>query len=261
MICKEIIEAIRKLCPEQYAASWDNTGFLVGDSARQVRKLVLSLDATDEAIEFARSKGADMLLTHHPMIFSPIKNVTTESLEGRRIMKLIENKITYYASHTNFDVCCMADAAAGMIGMTGAEPLEVTGELDGKPAGFGKCGAMEPCSVKEWAERVKKIFRLEYVLLYGDENQVVSKVAISPGSGKGMYVEAMSKGAQLLITGDIGHHDAIDAVAQGVPIIDAGHYGLEQIYLDYMSSFLKDICEKNEIELFIFRQGCPGKVI
>lgn len=261
MTCNEIIEAIQKLCPEHYAASWDNSGFLVGDRTRKVHKIVLSLDATDEAIAYAKNVQADLLLTHHPLIFSAIKSVTTESIEGRRIIELIENKITYYASHTNFDVCCMADEAAKKIGMKDGEPLEETGQIEGTMVGFGKCANMEPCSVKEWAERIKNVFDLPYVILYGNPEEIVTKVAISPGSGKGMYTEALKKGAGLLITGDIGHHDAIDAVAFGVNIIDAGHYGLEHIYMQYMSEYLKEICKENAIELYVFRQGCPGTVL
>lgn len=261
MTCKEIIEEIQKCCPEHYAVNWDNSGFLVGDRTRQVHKIVLSLDATDEAIAYAQKMQADLLLTHHPLIFSAIKSVTTESLEGRRIIKLIENKINCYASHTNFDVCCMADEAAKKIGMEDGIPLEETGEIQGMPAGFGKCADMEPCSVKNWAERIKKLFDLPYVVVYGDPETLVSRVAISPGSGKGMYTEALKKGAQLLITGDIGHHDAIDAVALGVNIIDASHYGLEHIYMQYMKEYLEELCKENGIELFVFRQGCPGIVL
>lgn len=261
MICNDIIESIRSLCPEHYAADWDNTGLLAGDITRPVSRIVLALDATDEAIEYAVSQRADLLLTHHPMIFSPVRSVTNETLEGRRIIRLIENKITCYASHTNFDVCCMADVAARMIGMQGGQPLELTGQMDGKPAGFGRVSRMKDRSVREWARDVKRIFGLDYVIVYGDLNRMVQNVAISPGSGKGMLGEALERNVELLITGDIGHHDAIDAVAQKVCIIDAGHYGLEHIYMQYMKNYLADLCEKAGVELLIFEQGCPGQII
>lgn len=261
MICREIIEYIQKRCPEHYAAEWDNTGLLVGDAARTVKKIVLALDATDEAIEYAVSVGADLLLTHHPMIFKPIRSVTSDTMEGRRIIRLIENKITYYASHTNFDVCCMADEAAAMIGMQGGSPLELTGEIDGKPAGYGRAGCMESKSVADWAEEIKRIFSLDYVIVYGDSSRKVQNIAISPGSGKGMLSEVLKRNVELLITGDIGHHEAIDSVAQNVCVIDAGHYGLEHIYMQYMKNYLADLCQKAGVEMLVYKQGCPGQIL
>lgn len=261
MICNDIIESIRSLCPERYAAEWDNTGLLVGDPTRKVQKIVIALDATDEAIDYAVSEKADLLLTHHPMIFKPIRGITADTMEGRRIIRLIENKITYYASHTNFDVCCMADEAAGKIGMTNGQPLEITGEIGGMPAGFGKTARMKGRTVEAWAREIKRIFGLDYVIVYGEKTRKVLNVAILPGSGKGMLDEALERNVELLITGDIGHHDAIDAVAQNICIIDAGHYGLEHIYIQYMKDYLADLCEKARVEILVFRQGCPGEII
>lgn len=111
MECKKVIEILEKQSPKSYACDWDNVGLLVGREDKEIQKIYIALDATDEAIEEAIANGADMLLTHHPMIFKGMKRVTQEDFIGRRIIRLIQNDMVYYAMHTNFDVMGMADLA------------------------------------------------------------------------------------------------------------------------------------------------------
>lgn len=259
MKCKDIINVLEELCPKSYALDWDNVGLLVGDKDCEVNRVLVALDATDEVVKMAASCNAQMILTHHPMIFSAMKTVTQDNIIGRRILSLARNNIAYYAMHTNFDVCCMADITADIIGMKDAAPLEETAVINGNPAGIGKIGKMPAKSVRWWAEKIKKDFDIPAVTVYGDMDAVVDCVAISPGSGKGMSAYAKRGGAGLLITGDIGHHDGIDSVAMGVNIIDAGHYGLEHVYINYMKDFLNKNLPKLEVETYI--PGCPGKII
>ena len=108
MECKKVIEILEKQSPKSYACDWDNVGLLVGREDKEIQKIYIALDATDEAIEEAIANGADMLLTHHPMIFKGMKRVTQEDFIGRRIIRLIQNDMVYYAMHTNFDVIGMA---------------------------------------------------------------------------------------------------------------------------------------------------------
>ena len=147
--------------------------------------------------------------------------------------------------HTNFDSApgCMADLAAERIGICGGEPLEAMGEENGVLYGIGKTGSLEtPVTGMELARRVKETFGLPFVTVYGEglwEKELVVRAAVCPGSGGSTIQAALEKGAQALITGDIGHHAGIDAAAQGLMIIDAGHYGLEHIFMDYMEGYLR----------------------
>ena len=111
MKANEIIEKIEEKYPVSFAENWDNSGFLVGDREWEVKKIFLALDVTDETLNRAIAAGADMMITHHPLIFSGMKQVTAGDFIGRRILKLIENHICYYAVHTNFDVLGMATSA------------------------------------------------------------------------------------------------------------------------------------------------------
>lgn len=243
MLCKNIIEMIESAYPRCYALSWDNVGLLAGSRQKEVKKIYVALDADDEVVEEAVSVGADMLITHHPLIFSGMKSVTDDDFIGRRIIKMIENKMAYYAMHTNYDVLGMADLAADKLVLGKSEVLEETGMSDTdkgeKKEGIGRIGFLKTMTLAECAKLVKEAFSLEYVKVFGGEEKSVSRVAICPGAGKSVLAEALKKGAQVLITGDIDHHAGIDAAAQGLMVIDAGHYGLEHIFIQDIKQFLE----------------------
>lgn len=247
MRCSEIIGRLEELAPGKCACPWDNPGLLAGRAEKEVDKVLVALDATDEVVEMAVKERCGLLLTHHPLIFEPLKKVNDQDFIGRRIVKMIQADISYFAMHTNFDSApgCMADLAADVLGIKREGPLEVMGEWPqtGKPYGIGAWGELEnPMSLKELALMVKERFGLPFVNVYGahEETKGIHRAAVCPGSGKGMSRAAIDVGAQVLITGDIGHHDGIDAVAQSLAVIDAGHYGLEHIFIDFMENYLRE---------------------
>ena len=245
MKCSEIIERLGALAPESCACEWDNPGLLAGRHDKEVKRIYIALDATDEVVERAISQKADMLLTHHPLIFKAIKQVNDRNFITRRLVRLIQADISYYAMHTNFDAApgCMADLAAARLGLKDCEPLERMGEMKEQPYGIGKTGLLkQPMELEMLARRVKESFGLPFVIVYGQNRvpDLVSRVAVCPGAGGSVIETALKAGAQVLVTGDISHHQGIDCVAQGMAIIDAGHYGLEHIFIDYMAGFLKE---------------------
>ena len=142
MKLKEIMQMLEELCPRSFAMSWDNVGLQVGYSDKEVETIALALDATSEVIESAAISGADLLLTHHPLLFGGIKNITDSNYLGKRIIDLIRNDICCYAIHTNFDVLGMADAAADMLHLSDREVLEVTYEDDISVEGIGRIGTL-----------------------------------------------------------------------------------------------------------------------
>lgn len=250
MTAKELIQKIEGLFPLDKAMDWDNSGFQAGRRQKEIKKVFVALDATDEVIREAKEWGADLLLTHHPLTMDGLKSVTSETLKGKKFLELLQSDICCYASHTCYDVAEMASLAGSYMKLQKPEILEVTG-IDQKTAqyvGLGRVGSLvRPMTLQECAEMVKKIFDLENVRVFGDLEQVVQRVAISPGSGKSMIAPAIRAKAQVLITGDIGHHDGLDAVDDGLAVIDAGHYGLEHIFIGQMEKHLKEIGRDLEI--------------
>ena len=260
MECKKVIEILEKQSPKSYACDWDNVGLLVGREDKEIQKIYIALDATDEAIEEAIANGADMLLTHHPMIFKGMKRVTQEDFIGRRIIRLIQNDMVYYAMHTNFDVMGMADLAADYLGISDTRVLEITSVSETGEEGIGRYGSLKKeMTVRECCEEVKQAFSLENVKVFGDLERKVKTAAISPGSGRSVISNALQAGVDVLITGDIDHHEGIAAVAQKLTVIDAGHYGVEHIFIPYMEQYLKR--EAKELEIAVQPLTFPFQII
>lgn len=260
MLCEEVIARLEELSPKGYAQKWDNVGLLVGRKEKEVNTVYIALDATDEVINAAVECEADMLITHHPMIFSAMKSVTADNFIGRRVLKLAKHDISYFAMHTNFDVMGMADAAADELGLVEREVLEVTYEDEIGTEGFGRIGELGgSMTLLELCEYVKESFDLEAVKVFGDLDGIVNVCAIAPGSGKSMIKDAIEKGADVIVTGDIDHHDGIDAVAQGLFVIDAGHFGIEKIFVPYMEEFF--LREMPGLRVYTHELTSPFRVI
>jgi dinuclear metal center YbgI/SA1388 family protein len=253
MICKDIIKICDELAARRYAVDWDrkNDGLQFGNDNWKVSKIYLAVDVDDEVLEDAITQGADMIISHHPLIFGGINQINNDTAIGRRLLQMAEHRISYFAMHTNFDVACMADDAADHLGLLDRGVLEVTYTGEMGEEGIGRYGRLpQKMSVRDLCQLTKEKFCLDTVKVFGDLDREVERVAISPGSGKGMSEVALIQGAEVLITGDIDHHTGIDAVADGLCIIDAGHYGLEHIFIDYMKDVLDekiDPAEKVEI--------------
>ena len=241
MICKEIMSVIEREYPGSCALGWDNVGLLAGRDDKEVERIYVALDADDAVIDEAVRYQADMLVTHHPLIFTGMKRVTNGDFIGRRILRLLQSDISYYAMHTNYDVKGMGELACEKLGLASPSVLEVTGNSDdGGEEGIGKIADIEPVSLDKLVREVKKAFCLDSVRVFGELSTTVSRAAICPGSGKSVIDEAIAKGADVLITGDIGHHEGIDAKAQGMAVIDAGHYGIEHIFVEDIKHYLEE---------------------
>ncbi len=246
--CQNLIEKIEERYPRIYACDWDNVGLLAGDREQEVKTVYIALDATDEVIEKALKAKTDLLLTHHPMIFGSIKSVTTDDYVGERLIRLIRGNVSYYAMHTNYDVMGMAELAASFLGLTDTFVLEEV--FDGE--GIGRVGRLPGVmTLEECAKLVKERFHLPNVRVFGDLNKIVRIAALSPGAGKSMAKPALMSGADVLITGDIDHHTGIDMDDCGMAIIDAGHYGIEHIFIEDMKEFL----EKHFSEITVYTEA------
>ena len=235
----ELIEWLNEHHPQKFAEEWDTVGLLVGDDQKEISHVFLVLDLTEPVLDEAVAAGADMILTHHPMIFSGIKKINNHNFTGRKIIKLIQKEIVYYAMHTNYDVLGMADLSADYTKMHNTTVLSVTEERNGEVQGFGRVGDLpEEMTLRAYAQLIKKSLKLNDVKVYGDLDAKVKRAAVCTGSGKSMIKDAIKAGADVYVTGDIDHHTGIDTVAQGLALIDAGHYGTEYIFMDAMKKEL-----------------------
>ncbi len=238
----EIIKVLNREVPPTYACDWDHVGLLVGDEDQEIRTVLVALDVTDAAVDQAIKMGADLIVTHHPLIFHALDRVTKDDFTGRRVRALIQHDISYFAMHTNFDIVKMADLNARELDLKDARVLETVGEDQGGEYGFGRIGQLkEPLTLAAFADRVKQQYRLPGIRVYGDPDRIIQTAAVASGSGKSSIPDAIQKGADVIVTGDADYHTAIDANAQGLALIDAGHYGTEFGFIFYTAQMMQDL--------------------
>ena len=247
MNCKEVVSVLNERWNPSYAMDWDNVGLLVGRWEKEIKKIFVALDVTEENLKQAFDFGADLIVTHHPMIFSPMKKITTGDFMGKRIISMIQKDLCYFAMHTNFDVKGMAMLNEHALELLGAMPLQTT-VVEEKEEGIGCIGMLsEKRSLAQLAQKVKVDFKVPDVRVYGDLSSKVTKVAVCGGSGKSTVKDALKKKADVLVTGDIDYHTGIDAMAQGLLVIDAGHYGTEYCFIEYVTKELKEMFPEMEV--------------
>lgn len=250
---KDIIGNLEKKYPKANAENWDNVGLIVGKLNQEVRKVQLSLDATDKAIENAIKNSADLIITHHPMIFKPVKTITTMDNLGRKIIKLIENNKSLYAMHTNLDSSKdgLNDYILNLLEVENSKVIDVN-EFDNE-VGIGRLYTLsKEMSIDEYATFVKNSLKIKNIRIISENREkIIKKVALINGSGMSYWRKVKSLGADLFITGDIGYHDALDAKEAGINVFDIGHFESENCFVELLR---KDI-EGMGIEIITFNDG------
>lgn len=249
MKLNRIIEAMEEYAPPALAEPWDNVGLLVGHDDAEVSTILVALDINEAVLDEAINCGAQLIITHHPFIFKGMTAINNRDYKGRIILRAIENGIAFYTAHTNLD------KAAGGTNDTLAELLQLqTVEralLDKDGEGTGRIGTLpRPLPLKELAAKVKALLGLKSINYCGDGEKIVSKVGICTGSGadSDFISNIASAGCDVYITGDVKFHYAQDALYLGLALIDATHYGSENIILPKIKSRLHAALG-NEIEI------------
>ncbi len=349
----DIVGITNKIAPAELAESWDNVGLQLGDPAGQVSRIMVALDPGGDAVQAAVETGCQLLVTHHPFIFSPLKKISAADETGRLAIKALKNDLSIISLHTNYDIAQggVNDLLAARLGVEGALPLKVTGgdeyvklalfvphgfeerllqalspfmapigsyrdcsfQGDGigrftpmaganpfvgevglghqekesrlelllpkerisgavaamkgahpyeEPAydlypvlnrgalrGLGRIGLLaEATSAGEFARTVKERLAASGVRLVGEPGRRVRKVALCGGSGASLLREAARKGADLLVTGDVKYHEAREAEALGVAVLDAGHFATEWPMVQGLASALRRALEAKRFE-------------
>ena len=267
-----ITEKLEQLAPKAAACDWDNPGLLVGRSDREVSRIYVALDASCAVVDAAIDAGCDLIVTHHPIIFRGLKSINDQSALGLKLLDLIRNDVSVFSMHTNFDSCPggMADIVCAALGLRKTGLMEPTGFLpkdaqngaaeglqlrvvetedDVNPDAYGigfTAELPELLSAAELAARVKACFGLPFVQYY-DAGMPIRRIACCPGSGRGELKEVLSLGVDAFLSGDMGHHEGIDLCEEGISLLDAGHYGLEHIFVHYIAEFLRTQFPEAEI--------------
>lgn len=231
--CGEIVRFMEGLAPSALAEEWDNVGLLVGTEKAVISKIMLCLDITSVTVKEAVAEKADMIITHHPVIFKGLKSLTGDDEKGRLLYELVRNGISVFTAHTNLDFAepgvntCLAEA----LGLNGLQTLG---------NGPGKTGSLEKAtSLESFTELVKNALGTPVIRVAGKIDREVSRVAVFSGSFDEDLAALRQSGADVLVTGDLKYHTALDAIEAGFCIIDAGHYNTEKVVLSWLMDVLK----------------------
>lgn len=245
----DMINAIEQIAPKYLQESWDNSGIQIATGKLEIEKVLTSLELTDEIVEEAIREDADMIITHHPLIFGGIKSIDFHSPIGSMIIKLINAGISVYSSHTPFDKIEGGnnDYLAELIGLR-----DISGFTDGDEVDMiGRIGILQhPAMLSSVVDMLAEALNMDVseIRFVGDPNQMITTVGLCTGAGADLMGLAAENGCQLFITGDLKYHDAQNAKAQGIAVIDAGHYGTEKTFADNFADKLRSVIgDKAEI--------------
>ena len=233
---KDIAAVIEQFAPLSIQEGWDNSGLCIGSPEAPVSSVLLGLDCTPELVDEAIACGADMIVTHHPLIFSGLKKITPENVVGEAVIKAIKAGISIYAAHTNADkvIAGVSGAMAARLGLKNVQILD----QDGEGTGLGVVGDLpEPISAQEAVALVKDRFSLKAMRASRPLEGKISRVAMCGGSGGSLISAAARSGAQLYISGDISYHNFF--TKEGFMIMDIGHYESEIDIVYILFSSLK----------------------
>lgn len=225
----DIIEFMEVLAPCKYAYSWDNVGLQIGNFNGKVEKVLTTLDVTDAIIDEAIKIKADMIIAHHPLIFSPVKNIVSGNSLGEKITKLIKNDIALYIAHTNLDVANGGtnDIVMDILEITNVKVLN-NKEFDDENIGIGRVGILKnPMTFEKFIEFTKEKLNLETCSYSGELNTKISKIGICTGAGSKYMMDAKKLGCDLYITGDVTYHQAQQALENDLCLLDATHFSTE----------------------------------
>ena len=214
----DVLRLVDGIAPFCLSEEWDNTGLLAGSTERPVTKVLCALDLSEAVIDEAQDLGAELIVTHHPILFRGRKNLNEADPEARLLVKLVRAGIAHIAAHTNYD------AAETGVNLALADAL---GVHDTEALGSGmRIGSIDPITLGDLAKHVEKTLG-GVVRRYGSADRSVHRVALLGGSG-GSYAEiARRAGAEAFITGETGYHQALDSLALGMCTLEAGHAATE----------------------------------
>lgn len=232
MTVNELYNALSALYPAALSAEWDNDGLMCcPDGAKEVRRVLCALDATDFVIDHAIKNGFDLILTHHPLLFHKVGAFTESVPEARKLMKLLTAGISVLSFHTRADAATggVNDLLARALGLHDVEPL---------PGGIGRIGTLEEkMPLSSFAKRVKETLSSPLVLM-GDAGLSVSRCALCGGSGKDEIAAAKAAGADTFLSGRLSYESVNEAGSLGINLLEAGHFYTEDLLPRYWAEEL-----------------------
>jgi dinuclear metal center YbgI/SA1388 family protein len=236
----DLIEILETIAPAALAEDWDNSGLQVGARNWPVKKIWVALDPQPEVVFSACRENADLLVTHHPLIFRPLRRIDAATPVGRTVAAALSHRLAVVAVHTNLDIVPggLNDLLAARIGLENVSSLDAPAE---QRPGLGRIGDLPfSVSLSDLVRQIKERMGLSTVRMAGDPALAVSRVAVCTGSGSSLMSTFFASDAQAFVSGDLRYHDARDSENAGRGLVDIGHFGSEHLMVGALAERLRE---------------------
>lgn len=255
---QDFLTILQQVVPAGLAEEWDNVGLLVGDPNQRVRRVLLALDPTTALIDQAAAEQYDLVVTHHPVIFRPLKAVRTDTPTGRFIAMAASKQIGVIACHTNLDSVQsgVSDHLAQALGLVESRPLVPSRGECAVGCGLGRIGRLpQPIDAGAFLDRLRQVCSPSWILAAGVRPEQVTTVAVCGGSCSELAEAAFNMGAEVFVTAEVKHAVARWAADAGLWLLDAGHFATEQpamlVFRDLLQRHIEARCWEITVDLAV----------
>ncbi|MEJ5363382.1 MAG: Nif3-like dinuclear metal center hexameric protein [Spirochaetota bacterium] len=254
---KDLFDYLEKVFPLEYQEEYDNSGRQILFDNKSVKGILVAMDVSPVVIDEACENNCNCIITHHPIFFKPIKNISLSNSAGKMVIACIQHEISVYAVHTNADAVCW-DLLAKSLELNNIELLFRDKRFN--EIGYGATGNYEnDMTLSDVLKKISQCLHSNSIIYYGDSGKRIKKVACLQGAGSRKISAVISHGSvDCIITGDVGYHDAVLANNNGVAVIDIGHYISEKPIIDFLYQTVYNYLTKeihcNDIPLMISKK-------
>jgi dinuclear metal center YbgI/SA1388 family protein len=249
-----IDQFLSRFAPPSLAEAWDNVGLQVGNPEDEITGILVSLDVTEAVLWEAVEHDANLIVTHHPLFFRPVKRLDDLQVPTRLARLATQMGINILSFHTNLDATRhgLNDQLAKLLKLSSVRALIPSRDKKFPQAGLGRIGKVPKTNLEKYLKHVMKNLRLKNLRYVGDPRHPIGQVAVMTGSGGGFFSEAQTAGADVLITGDVKYHHALDALGSGIALIDIGHFAGEIGMVPLVAGKLREFLRGKKSRLKIF---------
>ncbi len=247
---KDILQVLFEVAPAYMKYDWDHVGLLCGREEMEVTRVMVALDPTPDVLVEAKERGAELVLTHHPLFFGTLDAVNDQTLTGRSLLYLIENHMAAINLHTNLDCAPggVNDILAQRLGLSDVRIIEPAGkDAQGREYGLLRCGTVDEMPLDAFVSRVCEKLGCSGVR-FADGGKCVHRVAVGGGSCGSEFNKVLAHGCDTFVTADLKYNHFAEAEFHGINVIDAGHFATENPVCEYLEKIVSDAFP--EIEVF-----------
>lgn len=258
MKLKKIYQYLDSLAPFEIQMDFDNAGVMVGAEDLEVKRILVALDVTFDVVKEAKRRKCQLIVSHHPLIFHPLKSVTPDDPTGKTVLELCRSNIAVISAHTNLDQAPLgvSDVLMRKLGVRTTGMLEVSGSINPTGAyprtyGLGRCGTLsEAMAPMDFVKKVKKDLKARGLRAVVG-NRPIEKVAVCGGAGGDLMDKALAWGADAYVTADVKYHEFLKAHELGLTLIDGGHFATENPMMVELQDLLQCAYEDQGVEVFL----------